>query len=286
MTAIAVSEVDVPRELPAWPPREEILGVRVSVASYDELVEPILEAAALRQPTIVDHMPAAGLVEFGGDPRLRRLIDQFDVVAPDGHAVRWALNWLRGTQLADRVYGPELMLRLCEGAAQNGIGIYLYGTIPGVLAKLNANLTRRFPGLDIRGAESPPFRRLTFAEDQEAVDRINASGAGLVFLGLGCPKQEIFAHAHRDRIQAVQLCVGAAFDFLAGTKPMAPPWMQERGLEWLFRLASEPRRLWRRYLIGNSIFLGRLAREAIRLRAAQALGSDSEAADPVKGRLA
>jgi exopolysaccharide biosynthesis WecB/TagA/CpsF family protein len=264
------------RTTPVWPPRQELMGVRVSVTAYDELLEPILAAAAAGVPAIVDHMPTAGLVEFGGSPSLRRVLDRFDVVAPDGHPVRWALNWLRGTQLEDRVYGPELMLRLCQGAAERGIGIYLYGSVPAVLARLRTNLMRRFPELEIRGAESPPFRRLTSAEDRETVERINASGAGLVFVGLGCPKQEIFAYLHRERIRGVQLCVGAAFDFLAGTKPMAPDWMQERGFEWLFRLASEPGRLWRRYLVGNSIFLARLAREALRARLARGIESDPE----------
>lgn len=258
---------------PSWPPRQELMGVRVSVTSYDELIEPILLAAASRQPAIVDHMPAAGLVEFGGDAALRRVLDGFDVVAPDGHPVRWALNWLRGTELRDRVYGPELMRRLCGHAAERGIGIYLYGSVPAVLARLRKNLIRQLPDLDIRGVESPPFRRLTDAEDRETVERINASGAGLVFLGLGCPKQEIFAYSHRNRIRGVQLCVGAAFDFLAGTKPMAPRWMQERGLEWLFRLASEPRRLCHRYLVGNSIFVVRLAREAARVRLGASLAT-------------
>lgn len=276
MSAEVIAKVGVRCEPPVWPAKRELMGVRVSVTSYDELVDPILAAAALRQPALVDHMPAAGLVEFGGSPPLRRILNHFDVVAPDGHPVRWALNRLRGTQLEDRVYGPELMLRLCEGAAKRGIGIYLYGTTPGVLARLRSNLIRRFPDLEIRGAESPPFRRLTSAEDRETVDRINASGAGLIFLGLGCPKQEIFAYMHRERIRGVQLCVGAAFDFLAGTKPMAPAWMQERGLEWLFRLCSEPRRLWRRYLVGNSIFLARLAREALRARISGSIEREAE----------
>jgi exopolysaccharide biosynthesis WecB/TagA/CpsF family protein len=168
------------------------------------------------------------------------------------------VNLLHRAGLAERVYGPELMLRLCRGAAAAGVSIYLYGGNPEVAEKLRANLTHLCPGLRIAGYEAPPFRPLTPEEDRAVVERINASGAGLVFIGLGCPKQDVFAYEHRDSIRAVQLCVGAAFDFHAGVKPMAPAWMQRRGLEWLYRLIQEPGRLWRRYLVTNSIFLGKL----------------------------
>jgi N-acetylglucosaminyldiphosphoundecaprenol N-acetyl-beta-D-mannosaminyltransferase len=122
-------------------------------------------------------------------------------------------------------------------------------------------LIQKFPRLRIAGAEAPPFRRLTPEEDEAMVQRINASGAGLVFIGLGCPKQDHFAADHMDHIQAVQVCVGAAFDFHAGNKRTAPAWMQRRGLEWLFRLFQEPRRLWKRYLVTNTLFLVKLARQ-------------------------
>jgi N-acetylglucosaminyldiphosphoundecaprenol N-acetyl-beta-D-mannosaminyltransferase len=149
------------------------------------------------------------------------------------------------------------MLRLCRRAAEEGVSIYLYGGGPEVLNKLQDNLRRECPGLQIAGSESPPFRELTAAEDDSVVERINASGAGLVFIGLGCPKQDLFAYDHRERLRGVQLCVGAAFDFHAGAKPMAPQWMQRSGLEWLFRLIHEPRRLFRRYLVTNSIFVAK-----------------------------
>jgi exopolysaccharide biosynthesis WecB/TagA/CpsF family protein len=176
-------------------------------------------------------------------------------VAPDGQPVRWALNHFHQARLADRVYGPELMLRLCARAEQEQVGIYLYGSRLYVLERLSGKLLRRFPRLRIAGYESPPFRALTEKEDRETVSRINSSGAGLIFIGLGCPKQEHFAYDHRDSIRGVQLCVGAAFDFHAGSKRMAPAWMQRHGLEWAFRLMSEPKRLWKRYLCTNSLFL-------------------------------
>ena len=173
---------------------------------------------------------------------------------------RWALNHFHRAGLKDRVYGPFLTLHLCEAAAREGMPIYLYGATPPTIAQLCHALSARFPDLRIAGAESPPFRPLTAAEDAAAVERINTSGARFLFLGIGSPRQERFAFEHRDRIHAVQLCVGAAFDFLAGTKKMAPAWMQKCGLEWLYRLFSEPRRLGKRYLVGNSRFLWLLAK--------------------------
>jgi exopolysaccharide biosynthesis WecB/TagA/CpsF family protein len=152
------------------------------------------------------------------------------------------------------------MLRLCARAEAEQIGIYLYGSQPHVLERLSENLRQRFPKLRIAGQESPPFRPLTEEEDRETVNRINSSGAGLIFIGLGCPKQEHFAYDHRESIQGVQLCVGAAFDFHAGCKRMAPAWMQRRGLEWAFRLMTEPGRLWQRYLRTNSLFVYKMIR--------------------------
>jgi N-acetylglucosaminyldiphosphoundecaprenol N-acetyl-beta-D-mannosaminyltransferase len=164
--------------------------------------------------------------------------------------------------LRDRVYGPELMLRLCRRAAEEGVSVYLYGGVNDeLLDKLRWNLTAKFPKLQIAGAESPPFRPLSEEEDERVVRRINESGAGLVFIGLGCPKQDHFAFEHREKLNGVQICVGAAFDFHAGVKKIAPAWMQRRGLEWLYRLLSEPRRLFRRYLVTNSIFVKKFIRQ-------------------------
>jgi N-acetylglucosaminyldiphosphoundecaprenol N-acetyl-beta-D-mannosaminyltransferase len=139
------------------------------------------------------------------------------------------------------------------------VSVYLYGGTEDVLDKLCARLGQLCPALVIAGREAPPFRPLTDDEDRQVVERINDSGAGLVFIGLGCPKQDHFAYEHRPEVRAALVCVGAAFDFHAGIKPMAPRWMQRHGLEWLFRLASEPRRLWRRYLVTNSVFVVRVS---------------------------
>lgn len=249
---------DVERSPVVWPPKVDLFGIGMTPTTYDEAVGVIMAAAARREPAIVACQAVHAVVTACGDPELKRRVNTFAMLTPDGQPVRWAMNLLHRTRLRERVYGPELTLRLCRAAAEQGVSIYLYGGSPAVLEKLQENLLRLCPGLQIAGAESPPFRPLSPEEDQEAIERINASGAGLAFIGLGCPKQDHFAFEHRASIQGVQLCVGAAFDFHAGAKPMAPEWMQRRGLEWLFRLYQEPRRLWRRYLTTNSTFIARL----------------------------
>ncbi len=249
----------------AWPRKHTLFnGVKVSATCYDEVVRDCLAAAEAHVPATIDLMPVSVLIPAVRDPWLREKLNAFDVVAPDGQPVRWSLNFFHRARLSERVYGPELTRRLCKAAAERGVAIYLYGSTPEVIERLSANLKAMFPALKIAGAESPPFRPLTPHEDRQAVERINASGAGLVFIGTGGPRQEIFAHAHRHSIKAVQICVGAAFDFHAGTKRMAPPWMQKRGLEWLFRLVQEPGRLWKRYLVQNTLFCALFIRYALR----------------------
>jgi exopolysaccharide biosynthesis WecB/TagA/CpsF family protein len=169
--------------------------------------------------------------------------------------VRHALNLFYHTHLPENCRGPEFVNRVCKRAAADGVGIYLYGSTPDVVEAMRTNLVAQFPGLRILGAEPSVFRPLTGEEDAELVERVNASGAGIVFVGLGCPLQERFAHAHRGKFQAVQICVGAAFELHAGVKKEAPVWMQRCSLEWLYRLVQEPRRLARRYFITNTTFL-------------------------------
>ena len=246
-----------------WPRKLDVLGVEVSATTYDELVPLLIAAAERGQPALATFLPVHGVVTAATDLTYRYRVNAFDVVGPDGQPVRWALNQLHHAGLTDRVYGPELMMRLCAAAADHGVSIYLYGSTPQVLAALSAKLAERCPGLRVAGSESPPFRRLTEEETAAVVDRMNASGAGLVFIGLGCPRQDVFAHDNRHAIRAVQLCVGAAFDFHAGTKKMAPPWMQKRGLEWLFRLTQEPGRLWQRYLVTNTTFVCLMAKRLV-----------------------
>jgi N-acetylglucosaminyldiphosphoundecaprenol N-acetyl-beta-D-mannosaminyltransferase len=247
-----------------WPSKFDLFGVRVSASNYDEIVELVARAAKVREPTVISLHAVHAIVESSHDPELLAKVNRFDAVLPDGQPVRWALNHLHGVGLRERVYGPELMLRLCARAADEAIPIYLYGSMPDVIEMLQLKLLERLPTLEIAGAESPPFRDLTPEEDDGIVRRINESGAGILFVGLGCPKQDHFAADHARRIHPVQICVGAAFDFHAGTKSMAPAWMQRHGLEWVYRLSREPRRLWRRYVQTNSIFLAKWLAAAVR----------------------
>src|SRR5665213_225133 len=253
-----------PSSLPVqWPAKHEMFGVAVSATCYDEVVAKTL-AASYRAKRALLTFAAVHCVMCGvQDAAHRTRLNAFDVVAPDGQPVRWSLNFLHRAGLSDRVYGPELTRRVCKAAAEQSVGIYLYGATPQVLEKLRENLLTMFPALKIAGVESPPFRALTADEDAAAVKRINDSGAGIVLIGLGAPKQERFAYEHRDSIKAVQLCVGAAFDFHAGVKKTAPAWMQKRGLEWLYRLTQEPGRLWKRYLTTNTQFVLLFARDAL-----------------------
>ena len=256
---LADAEQDV-QEVPlSWPRKVDVFGVSLTPTTYEEATRVILDAARHRSGGVVSCFATHPLVEAARDPSFREKVNTFEMITPDGQPVRWALNLLHKAGLKDRVYGPELTLRLCRAAAEQGVPIYLFGGSPEVIEALCSRLPEIFPGLQIAGAESPPFRPLTEEEDDAAVSRINQSGAGIVFIGLGCPKQDLFAYEHRRRIEAVQLCVGAAFDFHAGRMKTAPGWMQRLGLEWLFRLIQEPRRLWRRYLVTNTLYFIKLA---------------------------
>lgn len=238
-----------------WPEKYNIFGVDISAVDYKKACECIIKAAKKNLSACVDHMPVHGLITASNDKYFNNHIKNFDIVAPDGQPVRWALNHFHRTNLTERVYGPDLMLILCEEVAEKGISIYLYGSTSKVINKLKKKLIQKFRKLKIAGMESPPFRKLSLQEDKEMIERINKSGAGITFISLGCPKQEVFASEHKGKINSVMVCVGAAFDFHAGVLDQAPAWMQKRGLEWLFRIFKEPKRLFKRYLITNSIYI-------------------------------
>lgn len=233
----------------------------VSVVDYSKTVACVLEAARAAKPYLVTALAVHGIVEARSRADMARAIEGFDIVTPDGQPVRVALNLLHAAGLGDRVYGPTLMLQLCERAAGDSVPIYLYGSTADVVTELAGALHRRFPHLEISGAEPSLFRPLSPEESAELGQRIRASGARIVFIGLGCPRQELFAAENRDIIGLPQVCVGAAFDFHAGKKRQAPRWMQDHALEWLFRLTQEPRRLARRYAVTNTVFLLALARQ-------------------------
>jgi exopolysaccharide biosynthesis WecB/TagA/CpsF family protein len=246
-----------------FPPRYPVTGIMVSAATYDSATAAVIAASRARRSLIVSAAPVHVVTLGATDPEYGAQLNEFELVVPDGQPVRWALRLLHGVSLPDRVYGPTLMLRVCEEAAKTGQGIYLYGSRPEVLERLRRNLIERFPGLRISGATSPPFRPITPEEDAEHVREIRESGAEILFVGLGCPKQEAWANAHRARLPMPMLCVGAAFDFHAGLVRQAPSWMQGAGLEWVFRLSMEPRRLWKRYARYNPLFVGLVARQLV-----------------------
>lgn len=188
------------------------------------------------------------------DSLFSRVVAEADMATPDGAPVAWLMRLVAKTS-QERINGPDLMWRYCAEASLRNESIYLYGGQQSTLDALQARLVAQFPGLRIAGAYSPPYRPLTADEDAAVVGMINASGARTVWVSLGCPKQEIWMAEHRGRINAVMIGVGAAFDYHAGTIKRAPPWMQRSGLEWLHRLCSEPRRLWKRYLVTNTLFI-------------------------------
>lgn len=238
-----------------WPRKYDLFGVHVSSTTYAEVVEVLVHTAKHHQPALVDFTPVSVLLEAADNLAFRSKLNSFDLVCPDGQPVRWCLNHFYKVGLKERVCGTTTMLLLCEAAARENLSIYLYGSTPDTLQKLQVNLLTRFPRLRIAGAEAPPFRPLTAAEWDGAICRINDSGAAFLFLGLGSPKQETLGWEHRSSIKAVQLCVGAAYDFIARTKKRAPHWMQGIGLEWVYRMCSEPVRLGRRYTVGNARFV-------------------------------
>ena len=202
------------------------------------------------------------VVTASRDKAFRDVLAASDMATPDGAPVAWMLR-RRGFAGQPRVNGPDLMEKLCARAADSGLKVFFYGSAEATLERLSAALQQHFPGLQIVGAHAPPFRPLSEEEDASDVRRINDSGAQIVFVGLGCPKQEAWMKAHRGRVNGVMIGVGAAFDYHAGTIRRAPHWMRDVGLEWLHRLASEPGRLWRRYLVTNTLFVLGACRELV-----------------------
>lgn len=243
-----------------------ILGVNVHAVDYAHAVKAIVDAAAQGRPYSVSALAVHGVMTGFQDPVHSRRLNGLDLVVPDGQPVRWALRWLHGRALPDRVYGPNLTLYTAKAMAERGLGIYLYGSTQAVLDKFSENLKAKFTGLVISGKEPSKFRRLDTAERQAVVERIRASGAKAVFVGLGCPRQEVWAFEYRSALNMPILAVGAAFDFHAGTLPQAPRYLQDRGLEWAFRLVQEPKRLWRRYIILNPIYLANVAMQKMGLK--------------------
>jgi N-acetylglucosaminyldiphosphoundecaprenol N-acetyl-beta-D-mannosaminyltransferase len=237
----------------------------VDPVDYQAVVEETMVAAREGREFAVSPLAVHGVMTGVLNSEYRYRLNHLDMVTPDGQPVRWGMNLLYRAGLHDRVYGPVLMMHLCRAAASQGIPIYLYGSSLEVLDRLQAALRRRVPGLLIAGAEPSKFRRTSPEEKVEIIGRIRDSEARMLFVGLGCPRQEIFAYEYRKDLRLPIVVVGAAFDYHAGLLQEPPALMQRTGLQWFYRLVQEPRRLWRRYLILNPSYLGLLALQAMGL---------------------
>ncbi len=254
---------------PVAPSSIDVLGVPLSVTDYDGTMDWIDASIAHGEKGYVCVAATHTIMVCNEDPTLREAVVGASMTVPDGQPLVWAMNALGG-ELEQRVYGPELMARYCDRAAQTGTRMYLYGgRNQGALVQLALNLRHRFPGVKIVGGYSPPYRDLSEEEEDAIVAEMNHSKADVIWVGVGAPKQEKWMAAMRQRLDApVLIGVGAAFDFHAGLVPQAPMWMQSAGLEWSFRLAHEPRRLWRRYARYNPRFVAGFTRQYVRHRLA------------------
>ncbi len=259
---------------PAEVRRLDILGIPIAMTDYAEAMDVMDGMIARRERGYVCAVAVHAVMVSQRDPEMRAAVTGSSLTVPDGMPLVWAANLL-GEDLRNRVYGPELMDRYCGRCADRGHRVWLYGgRDQGSLMQLALNLRRRHPGIEIVGGYSPPFRPLTSEEEDTIVEQINEARPDVVWVGIGVPKQEKWMARLRSRLEAPVLCgVGAAFDFHSGRISQAPPWMQERGLEWIYRIAQEPRRLLPRYLSYNPAFVIAFARQLIRERLARRLRS-------------
>ncbi|MCI0550590.1 MAG: WecB/TagA/CpsF family glycosyltransferase [Anaerolineae bacterium] len=232
----------------------ELLDVGVDSLNYDCTCEKIVQWAQMQDSRYLCIANVHMLMEAYDSPPFKIIVNNADLVVPDGMPLVWMMQ-LKGYRNQSRVYGPTLMLHVLESAARENIPVGFYGGAPHVLESLVERMQTRYEGLNVVFSLSPPFRELSPQEDAEIIQAINKTGVRILFVGLGCPKQEIWMANHHGKINAVMLGVGAAFDFHAEIKLQAPAWMQGLGLEWLFRLLTEPRRLWKRYLYHNPRFV-------------------------------
>jgi N-acetylglucosaminyldiphosphoundecaprenol N-acetyl-beta-D-mannosaminyltransferase len=261
------SDLPVVGRLPTVdPPRVDVLGVGVSAINMAQALAAIEQWIDAREQHYVCITGVHGVMECQRDEALRRIHNAAGLVTPDGMPLVWLSRWY-GHGHVERVYGPDLMLACCERSVARGDRHFFYGGGTGVAERLIERLRDRFPGLNVVGSHTPGFAPSTPAEDAEVVGRINRADPDIVWVGLSTPKQERWMAEHAGRVRAPLLIgVGAAFDFHAGLKRQAPRWVQRAGLEWSFRLATEPRRLWRRYLRNNPAFVWRVLLQVTRPR--------------------
>lgn len=241
-----------------------VIGVPIDCLSWESALEGISNFANTGRGYYVCICNVHSVVTSRHDARFYAVLSGADMATSDGAPVAWLMRRM-GIVGQQRINGPDLMLAYCKVASERAEPIFLYGSTESTLEALQSRLAEQMPGLIIAGAYSPPFRALSPEEDTHVVDMINSSGAKTVWVSLGCPKQELWMAEHRDRINAVMIGVGAAFDYHAGVIQRAPKWMQNNGLEWFHRLCSEPRRLFKRYFITNTLFLYHALRQLFKI---------------------
>ena len=240
--------------------RRSVLGAQIDALTWDDALDRITVWSDQRQSRYVCICNVHSVVTTTRDNRYRQIINEADMCTPDGAPVAWALRKL-GCAGQERVNGPDLMWRTLALAEQRQQAVFFYGSTDQILRQLAATAMRAFPRLRLVGIHAPPFRPLSEQEQEQEIQLIRRSGAQLVFVGLGCPKQEQWMAERRGRLDAVMLGVGAAFDYHAGALRRAPAWAQRNGLEWLFRLMSDPRRLFKRYMVTNTLFVLGMSRQ-------------------------
>lgn len=245
--------------------KKDLFSINYAVTDYENASDLIISHAQKRNSFGVTALAVHGLMESVWDKTLANQVNKIDLIVPDGQPVRWALNSFYKVGLKDRVYGPILTLHVLRKAHDKQLKVYLYGSTSTTLAKLQEFIEKNYPGVTICGVHVDRFRDATPEEDQADIEKINVSGAHIVLVGRGCPRQERWVAAHLGKVHAAMMAVGAAFDFYAGTVKQAPTWMQNNGLEWFFRLTQEPNRLWKRYLTTNSYFIYLFLRQKLGL---------------------
>ncbi len=231
-----------------------VVGMKVTATSYAHTIDAVIAWANARQSRYICISNVHMAMECHNSASFKRVVNEADLVTPDGMPLVWMMRWL-GVDDQQRVRGPSLLPLLCEAAALHNLKVGFYGSTDLVLQQLVERLHRDFPKLEVAFSYSPPFRALSATEDDDIINNINSSGANILFVGLGCPKQEIWMAQHSGQIMMPMLGVGAAFDICSGIKSESPLWLQKLGLEWIYRFILEPRRLWKRYLKHNPHFV-------------------------------
>ena len=240
-----------------------VVGINIDVVDYEGAVRRIVEAAKDGRPYGVSALAVHGVMEGHDDPEHAARLNALHLVTPDGQPVRWAMNLLHGTKLKERVYGPNMTLEVCRAAAAEGLPVYFYGSDDDTLAALEQRLPELTPGIKIAGMRPSKFGTATPEELDEIAEDIRSTGAAICFVGLGCPRQEVFAYENAHRLSMPVIAVGAAFAYHAGLMEQPPEWIQRWGLQWFHRLIQDPRRLWRRYIILNPRYMAAVARQRL-----------------------